>query len=121
MELENPRTAGEGVGTKDIYRAVSPEEYEDIMNTKSFRGRPDGRSYEAKQFGNDFNEILKLANQSIMKDTAAIVKVTVPENIYEQLNHMPLDVRYLESGAVTVEPDMLDVFNESIIAIEHVY
>ena len=110
-----------GEGTKDIYRAVSPEEYEDIMTTQSLRGRQDGRSYEAKQIGNDFNEILELANQPIMQDTTAIVKVTIPESVYNQLNHMPLDVRSLKSGAVTVEPDMLDIFNESIINIEHVY
>lgn len=49
------------------------------------------------------------------------MKVTIPESVYNQLNHMPLDVRLLKSGAVTVEPDMLDIFNESIIHIEHVY
>ena len=69
----------------------------------------------------DFNEILELANQPIMQDTAAIVKVTIPESVYNQLNHLPLDVRSLKSGAVTVEPDMRDIFNESIIHIEHVY
>lgn len=91
------------------------------MDIKGFRGRPDGRSYEAKQFGNNFDEILELANQPIMKDTAAIIKVTIPEEVYRELNHMPLDVRFLKSGAVTVEPDMLDIFNENIISIEHVF
>lgn len=56
-----------------------------------------------------------------MRDTAVIVEVTIPQNIYNQLNHMPLDVGILKSGAVTVEPDMLDIFNRSIINIEHVY
>lgn len=56
-----------------------------------------------------------------MKDTVAIVEVTIPENIYNQLNHMPLDAGFLKSGAETVEPDMLDIFNKSIIDIKHVF
>ena len=56
-----------------------------------------------------------------MKDTAAIVKVTVPENVYKQLNLMELDRYFLKSGSATVEPEMLDKFNKSILNIQHVY
>lgn len=112
---------GGSQATKDLYRAVSPEEFDDIFATNSFRQNPSGNSYAAKQFGVDFVETLNLANQPIMKDTAAIVKVTVPENVYKQLNLMELDRYFLKSGSATVEPEMLDKFNKSILNIQHVY
>ena len=65
-----------GTGTKDIYRAVSPEEFDDIFATGGFRARPDGRSFQAKEFGNSFDETLEFANKPINLDKAAIVKVT---------------------------------------------
>ncbi len=107
--------------TRDIYRAVSPEEYDDIFAIGGFRGRPDGMSFKAKEFGNNFDETLEFANQSINLDKAAIVKVTIPENVYDQLEHMNLDRAIFKSGTPVIEPDMLDLFNESIISIEHVF
>ncbi len=112
---------GGGSGTKDIYRAVSPEEFDDIFATGGFRARPDGRSFQAKEFGNSFDETLEFANKPINLDKAAIVKVTIPENVYNQLNHMNLDRAMFKSGTPVVEPAMLDMFNESIISIEHVF
>lgn len=114
--------AGEsGTGTKDIYRAVSPEEFDDIFATGGFRARPDGRSFQAKEFGNSFDETLEFANKPINLDKAAIVKVTIPENVYNQLHHMNLDRAIFKSGTPVVEPEMLDMFNESIISIEHAF
>ncbi len=112
---------GGSQASKDLYRAVGPEEFDDIFATNSFRQNPNGNSYAAKQFGVDFDETLNLANQPIMKDTAAIVKVTVPESVYKQLNLMELDRYFLKSGSATVEPEMLDMFNKSILNIQHVY
>ena len=109
-----------GSGTKDIYRAVSPDEYDDIIVNK-FRGRSDGMSLQAKEFGNSFDETLDFANKSINSDKAAIIKVTIPENIYNQLNHMQLDSSIFKSGTPVVEPEMLDIFNSKIISIEHVF
>ena len=106
---------------KDIYRAVSPEEFDDISNTGGFRGRPDGKSFEAKEFGNSFDETLDFANQPINSDKAAIVKVRIPEEVYNQLNHMNLDKSIFQSGTPVVEPEMLEFFNNNIISIEHVY
>lgn len=108
-------------GTKDIYRAVSPEEFDDIFATGGFRARPDGRSFQAKEFGNSFDETLEFANKPINLDKAAIVKVTIPENVYNQLHHMNLDRAIFKSGTPVVEPEMLDMFNESIISIEHAF
>lgn len=110
-----------GTGTKDIYRAVSPEEFDDIFATRGFRARPDGRSFQAKEFGNSFDETLEFANKPINLDKAAIVKVTIPENVYNQLHHMNLDRAIFKSGTLVVEPEMLDMFNESIISIEHAF
>ena len=42
--------------TKDIYRAVGAEEYEDIMTTHEFRGSEG--TFAAKEFGNSFEETL---------------------------------------------------------------
>ncbi len=110
-----------GSRTKDIYRAVSSEEYDDILATRGFRARPDGRSFQAKEFENSFDETLEFANKPINLDKAAIVKVTVPENVYSQLNHMNLDHAIFKSGTPVVEPEMLDMFNKSIISIEYAF
>lgn len=110
-----------GTGTRDIYRAVSPEELDDIFATGGFRARLDGRSFQAKEFGNSFDETLDFANKPINLDKVAIVKVTIPENVYNQLHHMNLDRAIFKSGTPVVEPEMLDMFNESIISIEHAF
>ena len=110
-----------GLETKEIYRAVSPEEYDDIFTTKGFRARPDGRSFQAKEFGNNFEETLEFANKSINIYKAAIIKVTIPENVYNQLEHMNLDHAIFKSGTPVVEPEMLERFNESIICIKHIF
>ena len=110
-----------GRETKEIYRAVSPEEYDDIFTTKGFRARPDGRSFQAKEFGNNFEETLEFANKSIDIDKAAIIKVTIPENVYNQLEHMNLDHAIFKSGTPVVESEMLERFNESIICIKHIF
>ena len=105
---------------KYIYRAVGADEYDDIMLNGKFRGI-EGKTLAAKEFGNDFYETLEFANKSINKDKVAIIKVTIPQNVYEQLNHMNLDKSIFKSGTPVVEPDMLDIFNDSIINIEHYY
>ena len=110
-----------GRGSKDIYRAVSPEEYEDIFAIGEFRARSDGRSLQAKEFGNSFDETLAFANKSINSDKAAIIKVTIPTKIYNQLKHMDLDRSIFKSGTPVVEPNMLDKFNKNIISIKHVF
>lgn len=90
------------------------------MSLKKFRGI-EGKTFAAKEFGNSFDETLTFANQSINRDKAAILKVTIPENVYNQLHHMELDKYFFKSGTPVVEPEMLDLFNKSIINIEHVF
>ena len=102
-----------------MYRAVSPDEYDDIFASNSFRAKANGRSFQAKEFGNSFSETLEFANQPINVDKAAIVEVTIPKNMYNQLNHMNLDNYIFKSGTPVVEPEMLNSFNKSIISIKH--
>ncbi len=110
-----------GGSYKDLYRAVSPEEYDDVFKTGGFRATPDGRTLEAKEFGNSLEDTLKFANHPINVDKAAILEVTIPKSMYNQLNHMNLDTPYFKSGTTIVEPDLLDAFNKSISNIKHVY
>ena len=106
---------------KKLYRAVSPEEYDDVFKTGGFRATPDGRTLEAKEFGNSLEDTLNFANHPINVDKAAILEVTIPKSIYNQLNHMSLDTPYFKSGTTIVEPDLLNIFNKSISKIRHVY
>lgn len=87
-------------GFKDIYRAVSPDEFSNIITTNSFRGGKG--SLEAKGFGNSFSETLDFANRSINREKAAIVKVTIPHNIYDQVKHINLDRNIFKSGTPIV-------------------
>jgi len=102
-----------------MYRAVGVDEYYDIMSTKQFRGIEG--TLAAKEFGNDFNETLDFANRSINRDKVAIIKVTIPEDVYNQLHHMNLDAPIFKSGTPVVEPEMLEYFNNNIISIEHAF
>ena len=61
------------------------------MTTNSFNPKSDGSTLEVKEFANNFNETLTFANHPINSDKVAIVQVTIPENTYNQLNHMNLD------------------------------
>ncbi|WP_394921449.1 RHS repeat-associated core domain-containing protein [uncultured Robinsoniella sp.] len=105
----------------ELYRAVSPEEFDDIFSSNSFRGKMDGTTLQAKEFGNSFSETLDFANRSINSDKAAIIKVSIPESIYNKLTHMNLDPGIFKSGTPVVEPNMLNEFNNNIISIEHIY
>lgn len=60
-----------------------------------------------------------MQNQSTNLDKAAIVKVTTPEEIYNQLNYMNLDRNIFKSGTPVVEPEMLQMFSEIILCFIH--
>ena len=103
----------------DLYRAVSPEEFEDILRTRGFRPRSRGESLDAKQFSRNLHEAIALANY--LPDTAAIIRVRVSARVVDRLDLTPVDRTILLSGSVTVQPNMLDLFNASIVEIEHVF
>ena len=120
MESAIKTTKNNAEKTRNIYRAGGLGEYKDLMSTRKFKGIEE-RTMAAKEFGNDFNETLEFANESINRDNAAIMKVTIPENMYNRLYHMNLDMHFFKSGTPVVEPEILDSFNKSIIKIEHSY
>lgn len=103
----------------DLYRAVSPEEFEDVLRTRSFRPRPGGESLDAKQFARNLHETIALANY--LPDTVAVIRARVPASVVDHLDLTPVDRTILRSGSVTVQPDTLDLFNSSIVELEHVF
>ncbi|MDQ0418984.1 hypothetical protein J2Z48_003209, partial [Croceifilum oryzae] len=101
----------------DLYRAVGAGEYHDIMKTGQFRS---GRnSLEGKQFGKNLDETLKFAD--FATDTVAIMKVTIPQKVFKQLDHTHVDPFIFKSGTATVHQDMYKTFNNSFVKIEHAY
>nr|WP_236671932.1 pre-toxin TG domain-containing protein [Enterococcus sp. BWB1-3] len=122
MDLQFFADKGDDVvaeSTKAIYRGVGADEYYDIMETGQFRPNPNGQSLEAKQFGNNYDEVLDFSDKTMNKDISAIVEVKIPQSTYDNLNPIQLDPGIFKSGTVTVEPGMLDDFNKSIIEINH--
>ena len=105
-----------GEETVDLYRAVSPAEFDDIVKTGQFNLGPSGFG---KQFGRDFDEILKLSDH--LPDTSAIIKAKVPKSALDGLDHTPVDRHILKGGTVTVQPEKLEQFNKSVQSIEHVF
>jgi len=105
------------VDTVELYRAVGPDEFEEIMGTNSFK--PGEYSLSVKQFGRNFDEVLELSNY--LKDTAAIVKTSIPKSLLVRLDLTPVDEMILKSGTVTVTPKMLGEFNKLIKFIEHIF
>jgi RHS repeat-associated protein len=103
----------------DLYRFVSPAEFEDIARVGKFRFSPG--QMEAKQFGRDFDEVLRLSDH--FSDAAAIVRVRVPRGVLQGLDLTPVDGYILRSGSVTARGEgQLQLLNDSLIgAIEHIF
>jgi hypothetical protein len=103
----------------DLYRAVSPEEFADIMTTGNFNLR--AGAMEVKQFGHNLDEVLALANTAPLQDAAAIVKTRVPRSVFDQLDHTPVDESILRSGATTAGGSLLDLLNRVKAPVEHAF
>jgi hypothetical protein len=102
----------------DLYRFVSPGELEGITRTGRF-SFAEGMM-EAKQFGLNYDEILRLSDS--FSDAVAIVRARVPRSVVEQLDRTSVDPFILRSGSVTARGQgELDLLNNSLIgAIEQV-
>ena len=105
--------------TVDLYRGVSPAEFDDIMETGGFREDPNGRSLGDKQFAFDLEELKKLVEH--FPDIAAIIRVRIPRSLLSEFDLTPLDPYILRSGSVSVTKELLHLFNANIIEIKHVY
>ena len=105
----------------EMFRAVGPEEFQDIMATRSFRPALNGRSMDGKQFGLTLAETLNFANQ--YTDLAAIVRVTIPRTVFDQLHFSrSTDPHIFTSGVVTAEPGMQQqALNANIITLDQAF
>jgi hypothetical protein len=90
-----------------------------VFQTGGFRPSPVGLSLDGKQFGLRLDEVINLADH--LPDTAAVIRVDVPRTIFNTLDHTPVDSSILRSGSITVQPDMLNMFNGSILNLQHAY
>ncbi|MEP3478185.1 MAG: polymorphic toxin-type HINT domain-containing protein [Fuerstiella sp.] len=70
--------------TIDLFRAVSPEEFDDIMATGGFRPGPN--SLSVKQFGHDLDEVINVTDQPPLIDAAAVVRTSVPRHVFDMLD-----------------------------------
>jgi len=111
--------AGAGDEVVDLYRFVSPAEFEDIAKTGKFGFAPG--QMEAKQFGLNFDEVLRLSDR--FSDAAAIVRARVSRGVLQGLDLTPVDSYILRSGSVTAQgASQLQLLNDALIgAIEHVF
>lgn len=117
-ELGAASGAAAGPSNVDLFRAVSPAEFNDINATGSFRTAPG--AFEAKQFGLNLNETLNFAETA--PDLAAVVRVTVPQTTFNMFEFSTrIDPSIFPSGVVTVQPELLDLLNSSFISIKHVF
>jgi len=103
-----------------LYRAVSPEEFNDVMNLDPNAFRTVPGSLDAKQFGFDLDEVLRFADWDL--GAAAILEVRIPTNILNSIGDFtPVDRFIFRSGTVTIHGRDLARFNESILSIIHAY
>ena len=104
--------------TTSLYRAVSPDEFDEIMKTGNFSIIPDG--LQAKQFGLSFDETLRYADN--FSDYGAIVEAKVPQSVLDNIaDYTPVDPFIFKSGTVTIPFDYIDEFNRAIEDISHKY
>lgn len=103
----------------DLYRAVSPDEYDEIMKTGEFKIAIN--TLGAKQFGRNLYEIIALADY--LPDVAAVVRIRIPKSTLKQLDLTPVDAYILKSGSVTAhEGSQLALLNRTKVGpAEHAF
>jgi RHS repeat-associated protein len=106
--------------TVDLFRAVSPAEFDDIISF-GFRPAPGGRSLAGKQFTLSLEEALKFADQ--VPDAAAIIRLRVPRSTFNQLEFsQSIDPFIFRSGVVTAQPGaQQQLLNQTLITVEHAF
>jgi len=103
-----------------LFRAVGYAEFTKIIETRKFSLRPNG--LEAKYFGMSFNETLDFANKVFNVHVAAIVEVIADEKTVRAIGDFTMvDTTVFKSGTVEIDKENLEMFNNSIIEIKHVY
>jgi RHS repeat-associated protein len=103
--------------TVDVFRAVGVREFEDVAANQAFRAG--GNSLEARQFALTLEDALAYANTDLSK--VAILKATLPASLLSAFEFSrDIDVMIFRSGVITVQPELLPLLNDAILAIEHV-
>ena len=101
--------------TTDLFRAMSKAEIDSLLSTGTFSPNPRGMS--AKQFGRNRQETEQF--QGLFSDLDSTAKVTVDtktlDNIADTTN---VDPHNFKGGTVTIQPEDLDEFNDSIRSID---
>ena len=122
-ELESlaPEVSSVASESVSLYRAVSPEEFYDVMTTGMFRSAPGGESLAAKQFGLTLDEALNFANK--FPDIGAIVRVEIPQTTFNQLDFSTsIDPFIFSSGVVSAQPGFQqNLLNQTLISIGQAY
>jgi len=107
----------ESAETVDLYRAVSAEELQSIKETGQF-SLQDG-FFEGKQFGLDLGETREFANNPFNEGLySGIVKTSIPESVFSQLDSTIADAFNFHSGIVTATSDTLELINKSLTPIQ---
>jgi hypothetical protein len=98
-----------------LYRVVGVREYASINENKAFY--PGENSLEGRQFAFTEKEVLEYAATDSSK--IAVAKAIIPKSIIGklELSHN-IDTNIFINGVVTVQPEMSDLFNGSVINIE---
>ena len=110
----------DGEDLVDLFRAVSLDEFDDIFKSKMFRPRPGGGSLEAKQFGLNLDETIKLAD--FFPEAVAVVRARIPRSILGKLDQTPVDSSILRSGSVTAKSgEELDLLNRSLRLVDQAF
>ncbi|MEZ4475509.1 MAG: hypothetical protein R3F60_32880 [bacterium] len=110
--------AGAADETVDLFRAVSPEEFDDIFKIGGFRPAP--HSLQGKQFGLNLDEVLKLAE--FFPEASAVVRARIPKSVLKQLDLTPVDPSILRAGSVTAQPgSQLRQLNENLLKLDQAF
>ena len=99
-------------GKTTLYRSVGLDELADIQKTGRFN--LGNGSMEVKQFGLSLDET-KIFGEWVNQTN--IVSTKIPNRIFYRLDHTMVDVGIFKNGVVTVQPSMLNTFNNSLMGI----
>ncbi len=99
-------------GKTTLYRSVGLDELADIQKTGRFN--LGNGSMEVKQFGLSLDET-KIFGEWVNQTN--IVSTKIPNRIFYRLDHTMVDVGIFKNGVATVQPSMLNTFNNSLMGI----
>ncbi len=92
----------------------------DIMRTGNFNPFPG--AMEDELFVTDLGDALRVADQPALIDAAAVVKTSVPGDVYDLLGHSnTIDTWSINNATVIVPSNLLDLFNSTKETVVHAF